>query len=118
MPTFLTATALSPLFAVDWSIGTFLTNATSTLKGWGGLFIVLLGVVMIVVAGVLIAKGLMSHGKTQTNWLIVILLFLIGGAFMVGGFSFLSDIAGGAKKSIEDIGSGTGVILPWLQMYL
>lgn len=100
---------------MDWDIGTFLQNATSTIKNWGGLIIILIGVVMVIAAVWKAAHGLMSHGKTQTNWVIVIILLVLGGAFMVGGFTFVSHIASGGKKTLEDLGGNAIYMLPFLR---
>lgn len=99
-----------------WDLGSFLQNATSTLKTWGGYVIVLIGVVMVIVSVYKIAKGLMSHGQGQpTNWAVAIILLVLGGAFMVGGFTFVSGIASGGKKTIEDLGNGAIMLLPYLK---
>lgn len=95
---------------LNWDLGSFLENATTRLKDWGGLFIVLIGVVMIVVGVFQIGSGLMSGGKKQVNWFIAIALLIIGGALMVGGWGFVSKIAGGGKKTIEDLGTGATMI--------
>lgn len=97
-----------------WDLGSFLQNATSTLKTWGGYLIILIGVVMVVWSVVMIARGLISHGKTQVSWPVAIILLILGGAFMVGGFSFVSNIASGGKKTIEDLGNGTILMLSTL----
>lgn len=89
-----------------WDLGSFLQNATTTLKEWGGYLIILIGVVMVIASVYQIAKGLITHGKGQpTNWAIAIVLLILGGAFMVGGFSFVSNIASGGKQTIEDLGN-------------
>lgn len=99
-----------------WDLGNFLQNATKTLQTWGNYFIILLGVVMVVWAAWLIGKGLMTHGKGQpTNWFMAIGLLILGGAFMVGGFSWVSGIASSGKQTIDDLGTGT-TILPMLQL--
>lgn len=97
-----------------WDLGSFLRNATSTLKTWGGYLIILIGVVMVVWSVVMIARGLISHGKTQVSWPVAIILLILGGAFMVGGFSFVADIASGGKQTIEDLGNGTILMLSTL----
>lgn len=97
-----------------WDLGSFLQNATSTLKTWGGYLIVLIGVVMVVWSVVMIARGLISHGKTQVSWPVAIILLITGGAFMVGGFSFVANIASGGKQTIEDLGHGTILMLSTL----
>lgn len=101
------------LIPMAWDLGSFLQNATETIKQWGGYLIILIGVVMVIAAVYQIAKGLMSGGKTQVNWAVAIVLLILGGAFMVGGFSFVSNIASGGKKTIEDLGQ---TILPMLSM--
>lgn len=107
------------VMALAWDLGTFLQNATSTLKTWGNYLIILIGVVMIIVAVYQIAKGLISHGRGQpTNWFVAILLLIIGGALMVGGFTWVSGIAEGGKQTIDDLGNGSGsggIILPLLR---
>ena len=98
-----------------WDLGSFLQNATETIKQWGGYIIVLIGVVMVIVAVFKIASGLISHGKTQVSWPVAIILLILGGAFMVGGFTFVSNIASGGKKTIEDLGKQT--IIPMISMF-
>lgn len=100
----------------NWDIGNFLQNAQDAVKKWGGYVVVLFGLIMILVAAIQIGKGLMSHGKAQTNWMIVIVLLIVGGAFSVGGWNLVSGIAEGGKKTIEDLGVG-GTILPMVRMW-
>lgn len=90
----------------NFDIGTLLQNATNTGKAWGNWLLILLGVVLVVYAGWQIATGFMSHGKKQTNWFIVATALVVGGAFMVGGFGFLQNIAAGGKKTIDQLGNG------------
>lgn len=97
-----------------WDLGSFLQNATSTLKTWGGYLIGLIGVVMVVWSVVMIARGLISHGKTQVSWPVAIILLILGGAFMVGGFTFVADIASGGKQTIDELGNGTILMLSTL----
>lgn len=98
-----------------WDLGSFLQNMTETIKTWGGYFIILIGVVMIIVSVYQIAKGLITHGRGQTNWFVAVFLLILGGAFAVGGYSFVANIASGGKKTIEDLGS---TILPVLGFWL
>lgn len=99
-----------------WDLGTFLQNAKKTIETWGGYFIMLLGVIMVIVAVYQTAKGLISPQKAQTNWLIVAALLILGGALTAGGYTWISGIASGGKKTIDDLGGG-GVILPMLKTY-
>jgi uncharacterized membrane protein len=105
---------LKTMVPMAWDLGSFLQHSTETLKQWGGYLIILIGVVMVIASVYQIAKGLISHGKTQTNWAIAIILLILGGAFMVGGFSFVSNIASGGRKTIEDLGQ---TILPMLMSF-
>lgn len=91
-----------------WDIGTFLQNATKTIKQWGSYLIILIGVVLIIVAVWQIAKGLISHGKGQTNWAVAIIMLVIGGALMAGGFGLVSTIASGGGQTINELGAGVG----------
>lgn len=100
---------------MSWDLGSFLENSTKTLKLWGGSFIVLIGVVMVVASVYQIAKGLISHGKGPgTNWAIAIALLIAGGAFMTGGFGFVKTIAGGGEKTIKDLGQIIVPMLPFI----
>lgn len=93
---------------MTWDIRTFLDNLGKTLKDWGSLIVVIIGVVMVIVSAYQIAKGLISHGKSQTNWAVTILLLVIGGALMAsGGWDLLVNVAEGGKTTIENIGNGT-----------
>lgn len=102
---------LNMFIPMAWDLGSFLEKSKSTLQIWGGSLIMLIGVVMVIASVYQIAKGLISGGKGQVNWAIAIILLIVGGAFMVGGFSFVSNIAAGGQKTIEDLGQ---VVVPLL----
>lgn len=90
-----------------WDLGNFLQNSTSTIRTWGGYFFMLLGVVLMIVAIWQIGSGLMSHGKKQVNWAMSIIMLLIGGVLAASSsFAFVEQIAGGGRKTIEDLGRG------------
>lgn len=91
-----------------WDLGSFLTNLKSNVQTWLGTIVVLVGLIMVGVAVYQIAKGLISHGRSQTNWFTVILLFLLGGAFFAGGLTWVISIAEGGKATIDGMG-GAGV---------
>lgn len=88
-----------------WSINNFLTNLNKNLNLWGGLLIVVVGLVMVIVAVIKIAKGLMSSGRGQTNWVLNIVLFFIGGALAFGGgWSLVQGISQGGSDTLNDLG--------------
>lgn len=88
-----------------WSINNFLTNLNKNLNLWGGLLIVVVGLVMVIVAVVKIAKGMMSSGRGQTNWVMNIVLFFIGGALAFGGgWGLVQGISQGGSDTLNDLG--------------
>jgi hypothetical protein len=96
--------------ASGWSIENFLTNLNKNLTAWGKLFVVVVGLVMVIVAIVKIAKGLMSGGRAQTNWVLNIVLFFVGGALAFGsGWGLVTDISKGGSDTLNDLGK---VVIP------
>ena len=95
-----------------WSINNFLTNLNKNLNLWGGLLIVVVGLVMVIVAVVKIAKGLMSSGRGQTNWVLNIVLFFIGGALAFGGvWGLVQGISQGGSDTLHDLGK---IAIPYI----
>lgn len=89
-----------------FSFTEFFRNAQTSLQNIGGAFITFLGLVMIVVAGWQAAKGLIGHGKVQTNWFVVVGLLLAGGLFMVGGIVWLTNLANNVGGAVQGLGNG------------
>ena len=99
-------------FMNGWSINNFLTNLNKNLNLWGGLLIVVIGLIMVIVAVVKIAKGLMSGHNGQTNWVLNIVLFFLGGALAFGGgWSLVKGISQGGSDTLNDLGK---IALPYL----
>lgn len=99
-------TSLDP---AAWDVGTFLTNAKKTIDKWGNLLLKLLGVAALVWAAVLTLKKLMASQQSQSQqagWPTIILLTLVGGGFMIGGFGLAKTIGGGGETSIRQLGGG------------
>ncbi len=92
----------------NWSINNFLTNLNTNLAAWGALLVVVIGLIMVIVAVVKIAKGLMSGGRAQTNWVLNILLFFLGGALAFGaGWGLVKDVSKGGSDTLNDLGKFT-----------
>lgn len=107
---------LTNVMPLTWDLGTFLDNATKTLKNWGGLLFALLGVVCIIIGIYKIVKGLITHGQNgqPVNWLVAIGLIIVGGVLVTAGsFAFIQGIAEDQKTTIEKLG-GVTTILPLL----
>lgn len=100
------------LFAANWSLNNFLSRLQTSLASWGAMIVMIIGTVMVIAAAYHIAKGLMSHGKGQTNWAMTFLLFLVGGAFMAsGGWTLLNTMSSGFQDTINTLG---GFALPFI----
>ena len=88
-----------PMGAVD----TIVKNAKNQVTTVGGSILMLLGAVAVIVAGYKIVTGLMSHGKKETNWFVIIILIIVGGALLVGGFTVMEGISSFGKDAIEEL---------------
>lgn len=65
-------------------VNKLLDNAKSALDAWGKVLMTITGIAMIIIGVFKIAQGLMSHGKSQVNWVVNILLIVIGTVFCIG----------------------------------
>jgi uncharacterized membrane protein len=72
----------------------------------------LVGVVMIIVAIVKIAQKFISPQSAPGGWVGPIVMLIVGGALLAGGWTFVSNIAQGGKKTIEDLGT---TVIPLIQ---
>lgn len=90
-----------------WDIGSFLTNSATQLRTWGNILIVLIGVALIIWSAVQIARGLMTKNSQQVSWPKNIIMLIVGGAFVAGGFALMSTLASGGKDTIVGLGGGT-----------
>lgn len=108
-----------------FDISTFFQNVAGSngiLRTWGGYIIILLGVVMMIVGIWQICKGLIQHGKAQTNWAVAIILLIIGGALAsfggsaTGAWGWLEDLAGSGKDTIMELGGDGGSTILFHQL--
>lgn len=86
--------------ALAWDLNSFLDSLGGAMQNWGRLIMVIIGVAMLIAAAFFIAKGLMSQGRGQTNWALVILLLVVGGVFFAGG------AAGGGWDTFINVSNG------------
>lgn len=99
---------------MGWSIDNFLNSTLTTIQKWGGILLVILGAIMIIWSGVQIAKNYLSHGKTQANWGMIIVMLIIGGAMFAGGIAsasglgILGTVSSGSVETIEQLGGSAG----------
>lgn len=106
---FLPASVMSAVMDVntllmEWKINNVLANVKKSLRAWGSMLMMIVGVVMIIFGIFKIAQGMISHGKTQVNWVINILLILVGAIFCAGAqfFSSLTDENGGVGSALAN----------------
>lgn len=95
-----------------WDLIEFFKNGKNWVGVAGGGLLALLGTIAFVWGAVLLLKKLMAGQQNQDSWIKIILLIIIGGAIGATGFTLISTIASGGKKTIEDLGTGGFVILP------
>lgn len=116
---------LLPLFLNDdfaiqpnenFDIGSFIDALTSSGKSIFSGVVILIGLLMVFVGIWQIAKGFLSAGKGQTNWLMAIGCLIIGGLLAFSGYETIVNMAAGASQTITNLGepSGGNVILPFL----
>ena len=88
-----------------WSINKFLSNLNNSLFSWGKIIVTIVGVIMVLAGIFQIAKGLMSGGRSQTNWVLAIALFFLGGALaFTNGFAIVQSLGKGGAQTLNDLG--------------
>lgn len=88
------------------------SNTSKIVTEVGGGFIATFGVILIVVGAVFLGSNLLAKGQPKTPWVIVALMFVIGGVFAFGGISIFMSAGQASNETVKDIVSG--VILPLL----
>lgn len=95
-----------------WDLLSFLENANAYLQIAGGALLMLLGVACLIWGGVVCVKKLTASAQaaSQEHWSKIVVLILVGGAFMGGGWPLISKIGSGGEKTITELGGGTIII--------
>lgn len=88
------------------------SNTSKIIIEVGGGFIAMFGVILIVVGAVFFGSNLLAKGQPKTPWVIVALMFVVGGVFVSGGISIFMSVGQASNETVKDIVSG--VILPLL----
>lgn len=97
---------------LSWDIGNFLQNSKSTLITWGDYLMMLIGVILVIVAVYQLAKKFIAPQSAPGGWVMPIVMLIIGGALLVGGWALISDISSGGEQTIRDLGE---TIIPFLK---
>ena len=90
-----------------FNITKFLENAIKYVGTWGNYIVILTGVVMLICGVYQIAKGFITGAGPrggQTNWVIAIMLILVGGFFSFGGLNAVGHVAQGGQQTIDGMG--------------
>ena len=88
------------------------SNTSHVVTEAGGGFIAMFGVVLIIVGAVFLGSNLLAKGQPKTPWVIVALMFVVGGVFAFGGISIFMAAGQASNETVKDVVSG--VILPLL----
>jgi len=89
----------------NWDLSSFLENSKSQLVLWGGAIVSLLGVVLIIVGVFHLVKKFISPQQGGGGWAMPIIMVIVGGALLTGGWGLIATISGGGQKTIEDLGA-------------
>ena len=107
------------MLATVWRICTVLNNVRDLLRWWGGALMMVIGVVMVLVGVWKIAQALISHGKTQANWVVNIALIVVGILFCAGTAFFMAmtssennSLGGALANELEGLGTRQGTSPP------
>ena len=87
----------------------FFENSTNYLQKIGFAVMMLVGVILVIIAIIQIAKGLAGGGKGQVNWVMSIATLLVGGALMFGGWKLVTKIASSGADTINQLGGGDAI---------
>lgn len=82
-------------------LGRFFQNLSTLTQEWGSYFIMFLGALMLVWAGVLIFKAFAQHGRGQSNWLMIAAMIIVGGWMLVQGFTGIARFADMGAATLE-----------------
>lgn len=99
-----------------WDVVSFFTNGGNYVKKAGAALLIAMGTVAVVWGVVLLLKKLMSGRQDQTSWMNIVLMILVGGAVMLGGFTFASSLAKGGQDTINDLG-GASMVFDYAQAF-
>lgn len=91
------------LMADGWKLQNFVDSGKDFAANIGAAICMILGAIMIVVALVKAATGLLSHGKKQTEWVPILVLFVAGIIFVGAAGVIKSTVAGN-----DGLGSSLG----------
>lgn len=97
--------------AAEWDLLSFLENSQKYGTLFGAGLVTLIGLILIIVAIVFLAKKFLSGQQSQgAGWAKIIVMGMIGGALMAGGIAWVVDVAQGLGGSVNDLGGAVILI--------
>ncbi len=81
----------------------FMEQLNDSLGAWGGLLLTFMGIMMVVISVVRVARGLMSYGREQTNWVLIMTLMMVGGALAFGGGAYMTNMTNMVQSQTETL---------------
>jgi uncharacterized membrane protein len=94
------------------ALGDMLNNALSSFKTWGGVIIMIFGVVMLVMAAYKIFQKF-NNAQAPDSWVKLALMILVGAAFLIGGLSVLEGFGQSGQDTLNEF---NGAITPFIFM--
>lgn len=85
----------------------------SHLEYWASIIVVILGAIALAIAAYVLVKNLISKARTgreQVSWILVAVLFVVAGAFFVGGWQISVNLANSLEKTVGSLAGS--VVLP------
>ena len=91
-----------------WSMDTFLENVQQNTGSYGIIIVTVVGLVMVIIGVVKLAVNLINSGRGQANWVMTILLIVLGCILaFAGGWNVLEKLGKGASDTIYELGMDT-----------
>lgn len=91
-----------------WKLSTFLGNSKHLIANIGAAICIVLGAIMVIVALVKVATGLLSHGKKQTEWVPIVVLGVVGILFLGSAALIKKTVTENSSNNLTDAFSNMG----------
>lgn len=106
---FLDAVMLNTALMYSGSIGTFIQTMGKNIGSWVKMIVMIIGVIMVGAGIYQTAHNLISHGKSQTNWIVTLALIILGAILMLtGGWDFIQTFSNAGKTTLNNAAKGNG----------
>ncbi len=86
-----------------WSIGKFLSEFQKNSSSWVNTVVMIIGLAMLGFAAYKIARGVISK-KGDTNWVMVIIMIVLGAYMFANGTSSLTTLGNTGKDAVVKMG--------------